>query len=112
MIKISINYQKLNKICDKIILFLITRYAYKGYCYYVESDEDRPSIIPFTYFKFKTFEEWKIRFSYMIYIERVLKIRVDKGQAFLPYQYNYEILKWLWIQTKHFLKSITPQQLR
>lgn len=59
-----------------------------------------------TYLEFMNFEEWAIRLSYMIYIERVLKIKVDKGQKSFPYQYNSEILKWLWLQIKHFLKLI------
>ena len=104
MVKRLIGYQK--TIYDKIVLFLITKYAYKGYCYYVKLDTTRPDLTPLSYLKFKGFSEWQIRFSYMVYIERVLGIRVIRKNTLSPYRNNSEILKWLWLQIKHFLKLI------
>jgi len=72
MIKIVIDYGKINNLKQLIIKKLIIRRAYKGYVWYVRSGDaeiiDDKTPLPFG--EFNQFDFWKIEMSFRIYFNK------------------------------------------
>lgn len=72
MLKIIIDYDRINAIKQILIKKLIIRRAYKGYVWYVENGDaeiiDDKTPLPFV--EFRQFEFWKIEMSFRIYFNK------------------------------------------
>lgn len=62
-----------NKLLGIILLPLIRKRAYKGYAYYNTIEDENAQYLSFE--EFCKFEDWKIKFSFQIYLERLKKIK-------------------------------------
>lgn len=63
MIRIIIETDSLIKLKQNILKKVMLKRAYKGYCKFVESGNEKP----LTYEKFKAFEYWKIHLAFRQY---------------------------------------------
>ena len=75
MIKIIINYEKINSLGQFIIKKIIVKRAYKGYVCWVKDGGETP----LSFSEFNSFEFWKIETSFRIYFNRFRKGLFNKS---------------------------------
>ena len=62
-----------DNVIEAITMKLISKKAYKGYVYYNTLEKKNTEY--YSYYEFIKMDKWKIKFSFQIYLERVLKIK-------------------------------------